>query len=968
MSCTEMNSADNYQYLHRLLLKQTERIAYLEQSNDRLTSNIQQLKKEIGELENRNNDLVYVNELHIETEQKLQQQLTNLKNTKSFRLSQALVACKSFKGFKNLFKTVFVLMKEKNDKKKTSVFNNAHSNVSNKVSKVSKVSNYWQTFIDIIEHNTEFDYISDRSMGDVLKLEKTQRVSFIKDFQQYEQIIIVVNVFGDYAEVQKQAVMTVDFFDSKENKIQQDNNLYYSKQLDSYYWYLNACKTINDCILIIKPDNAVKFKIGFTTWDNKSDIYLNNSVKCFGLLSGISVILPVYKGEKYIVRCLESLQKQTLPHSLFEILVVINGEKDNTLSLIKEFQKNSDLNIKVYQLEEGNVSKARNLAIYHSERCFTTFIDVDDCVDHQYLEAMYNCSKFDTITITGIEDIIEIDGTKLHSKITDQLTKAYQLGSINYFDVTSSLTMNACKLVPTHMAKNFTYHSNLKSGEDVVYWCEIIQKFMPKIKIIDDYSKITYKRLLTQGSVSRKKESYNFNVYDRLLVINHLIKLLNECTDEQIKSFIQSKINAQSNFIVNYLTKNRKDYAQFIDHVNQFDMYNSFISNINAKLSDTLVISYCFTPFIDQSAIVMNKRINEFQQPVDVISNNMDKIRKIDDELFKISYYYVGNNVQLNAPQTFGNWKAIEKFVDLTLDAVHQLTKRKKIYKTVYSRAMFPASHFAAAALKQRYPQMKWVAEFSDPILVDIAGKHRYEEMSINWLIDMGFIAHNDKTEEKCNMFEYCEKLAYLHADELIFTNENQLQYMLSYTNNKLHTFIKSKAKIKPQPTLNEKFYHLSNAQLEKNDQFFNIAYFGSFYVNRGFTTFFDVWKKLPAQFRNRIKLHIYTNQDSEKIFEQVPEILSECVKVQGFVDYFDFLALSNQFDALIVMDTQTKGLKINNPYLPSKISDYLGSSAKIFALVEEGSAMSKIESEQIIKARMDQSREILEQLKNLLA
>jgi cellulose synthase/poly-beta-1,6-N-acetylglucosamine synthase-like glycosyltransferase len=51
---------------------------------------------------------------------------------------------------------------------------------------------------------------------------------------------------------------------------------------------------------------------------------------------GVSIILPTYKGEALIQKCLESLASQTLDPSLFEVIVVINGEKDNSEKLINQ--------------------------------------------------------------------------------------------------------------------------------------------------------------------------------------------------------------------------------------------------------------------------------------------------------------------------------------------------------------------------------------------------------------------------------------------------------------------------------------------------------------------------------------------------------------------------------------------------------------------------------------------------------
>ena len=53
---------------------------------------------------------------------------------------------------------------------------------------------------------------------------------------------------------------------------------------------------------------------------------------------GISIIVPTYKGEKYILKLLDSLKNQTLDKNLFDALFIINGERDDSESIIKKFK------------------------------------------------------------------------------------------------------------------------------------------------------------------------------------------------------------------------------------------------------------------------------------------------------------------------------------------------------------------------------------------------------------------------------------------------------------------------------------------------------------------------------------------------------------------------------------------------------------------------------------------------------
>lgn len=253
---------------------------------------------------------------------------------------------------------------------------------------------------------------------------------------------------------------------------------------------------------------------------------------------------------------------------------------------------------------------------------------------------------------------------------------------------------------------------------------------------------------------------------------------------------------------------------------------------------------------------------------------------------------------------------------------------------------------------------MKWIAEFSDPLLKGITGEDRYSRLSLEWLIKHELVKNSDVNQVD-NIFYWCEKLVYELADEIIFTNENQKDYMISYTDIYMKNKIEEKSKIIAQPILDDKYYHISTPNLQKEKDLIYLGYFGSFYVNRGFDTFFDAWNGLPQEFKQRIRLYIYTQQELNDVLKNAPIELQRFIIVTPYVKYLDFLALSKQFDALVLMDTHTEELKYNNPYLPSKLSDYLGSENDVLALMEEGSPLSKMTGGNLCKINMNSVVEI---------
>lgn len=79
----------------------------------------------------------------------------------------------------------------------------------------------------------------------------------------------------------------------------------------------------------------------------------------------LSVIVPVYNGQKYISRCIDSIISQTYKN--LEIIIVNDGSNDNTLDICRTLQE-KDSRIKIINKENAGVSKARNDAIEYSSR------------------------------------------------------------------------------------------------------------------------------------------------------------------------------------------------------------------------------------------------------------------------------------------------------------------------------------------------------------------------------------------------------------------------------------------------------------------------------------------------------------------------------------------------------------------------------------------------------------------------
>lgn len=103
----------------------------------------------------------------------------------------------------------------------------------------------------------------------------------------------------------------------------------------------------------------------------------------------VSVIVPIYKVEQYLNQCVESILTQTFTD--FELILVDDGSPDNCPAMCDAWAE-KDGRIKVIHKANGGLSDARNAGLdwidANSSSQYITFIDSDDCIHPQYLEAL----------------------------------------------------------------------------------------------------------------------------------------------------------------------------------------------------------------------------------------------------------------------------------------------------------------------------------------------------------------------------------------------------------------------------------------------------------------------------------------------------------------------------------------------------------------------------------------------------
>ena len=110
----------------------------------------------------------------------------------------------------------------------------------------------------------------------------------------------------------------------------------------------------------------------------------------------VSIIVPVYKAEQWLHRCVDSILAQTMTD--FELLLIDDGSPDKSGEICDEYAA-KDSRVRVFHKENGGVSSARNLGLDNARGEWISFVDADDWVEVDYLAGL--TEKLDADFIVG---------------------------------------------------------------------------------------------------------------------------------------------------------------------------------------------------------------------------------------------------------------------------------------------------------------------------------------------------------------------------------------------------------------------------------------------------------------------------------------------------------------------------------------------------------------------------------------
>lgn len=452
------------------------------------------------------------------------------------------------KGYKN-FKVKFII--KKNKKLLTFIA---------KVLGIEKYAKFLPVQKDMTNFYKSIDFMLIPSIKESFGLVVTEAMSFSK-------IPILSSVCGAVDLIQdNENGMIIDY--SKKEEVKMLANKMEDAILLSDKEYEKIAETANQCIKQL-------------SWENFAQQYVNlaeaniqeNDIK-------VSVIIPVYNGDKYIACCLNSIINQSLKD--IEIICINDGSTDNTLNIIQNYSK-FDNRIKIINKEtSGSASAGRNCGIKNSKGKYIYFIDNDDLISNNYLENMYKKAEeenADIVISDNINSFYENDLKKQKSYIKEPFENGIYDVTPSYIEKRHTNSLPWSKLYK----REFIIKNNLNFPEKYIYEDEYFYfTLMPFLKKAVQYNcGMYYYRQRKSSLMGLGKTEKKYQIFDIFRLVYNFYKEHNFLSKYKLPYSI---LKYRSSQISDY----KKYRSKFLELINELNLNTEEIEE-NKKLRLMLI-------------------------------------------------------------------------------------------------------------------------------------------------------------------------------------------------------------------------------------------------------------------------------------------------------------------------------------------------------------------------------------------
>ena len=196
------------------------------------------------------------------------------------------------------------------------------------------------------------------------------------------------------------------------------------------------------------------------------------------MLPLVSVIIPLYNAEQYIAETIQNVLNQTYRN--VEILVIDDGSTDNGLAIAREYESEK---VKIFSQPNSGASAARNIGLQESKGDFIQFLDADDLLSANKIEAQVELLKEDKYKIAYCTTLhfyedekipdFEISEEKIGSDLENPVH--FLINLYGGYDKDASMVTIHSWLTPRLLITNAGYwNESLTVDDDGEYFCRVL--------------------------------------------------------------------------------------------------------------------------------------------------------------------------------------------------------------------------------------------------------------------------------------------------------------------------------------------------------------------------------------------------------------------------------------------------------------------------------------------------------------
>lgn len=214
----------------------------------------------------------------------------------------------------------------------------------------------------------------------------------------------------------------------------------------------------------------------------------------------VSIIVPVYKVEPYLKRCLDSILNQTYKN--IEIILVDDGSPDNCPQICDEYAAKDNRIIVIHQ-ENGGLSAARNVGTKKAKGDYIFYLDSDDSIEKDCIDVMvFSILKYPDVEII-VGEMKTFPPSNLYEnkriKSIDFIDNNLDV-RLNFFKTRNRIPVNACNKL---IKKDFILRNNLLFKPNLIHEDEIWMFHVAlKANRISFIHKATYHRHINPNSIT----------------------------------------------------------------------------------------------------------------------------------------------------------------------------------------------------------------------------------------------------------------------------------------------------------------------------------------------------------------------------------------------------------------------------------------------------------------------------------